>query len=338
MSPEKRRSVMVTGATGFLGRQVTRAFERANKWTVQGTGFSRADGDFVLKVDLTNAAEVGNTLDKINPQVVVHCAANRFPDKYSKDPEGIRAINVAATKSLAGLCAARSIFLIYISTDYVFPGRPGDAPYEADAIPKPTNFYGLTLDGELVTLEEFEAAGKPGLGVVLRVPVLYGDAETPAESTVNVLMDVVWKAQAQAQEEDAKIKVDHWALRYPTNTEDVGRVCQDVAIKYLETEDRSSMPKILQFSSEDRLTKFEICQVFGNLIGLSMAQIEAKIEANTEGNDDPNAAVQRPYDCHLSTKALKDLGISVMTQDFIGWWKIASERLQKKSCRPHDLL
>lgn len=56
----------------------------------------------------------------------------------------------------------------------------------------------------------------------MRVPVLYGDAETPAESAVNVLMDSVWKAQ----EEDAKIKMDHWALRYPTNTEDVGRVCQ----------------------------------------------------------------------------------------------------------------
>lgn len=112
--------------------------------------------------------------------------------------------------------------MIYISTDYVFPGKPGDAPYEADAQPAPTNLYGQTkLDGEQVTLDEYKRAGKPGLGVVLRVPVLYGDAETPAESAVNVLLDTVWKAQ----EEGAKIKMDHWALRYPTNTEDVGRVC-----------------------------------------------------------------------------------------------------------------
>jgi hypothetical protein len=57
--------------------------------------------------------------------------------------------------------------------------------------------------------------------VVLRVPVLYGPAESNAESAVNVLMDSVQKAQ----KEGVKISMDHWALRYPTNTEDVARVC-----------------------------------------------------------------------------------------------------------------
>ena len=61
-----------------------------------------------------------------------------------------------------------------------------------------------------------------GWGVVLRVPVLYGEASSPAESAVNVLMDAVWKAQ----EKGANVKMDHWAIRYPTNTEDIGRVLQ----------------------------------------------------------------------------------------------------------------
>jgi dTDP-4-dehydrorhamnose reductase len=112
--------------------------------------------------------------------------------------------------------------LIYISTDYVFSGKMGEAPYEADATTGPTNLYGQTkLDGEHAVLDEFTAAGKNGLGVVLRVPVLYGPATTPSESAVNVLMDVVQKAQ----DEEPKTKMDHWALRYPTNTEDVARVC-----------------------------------------------------------------------------------------------------------------
>lgn len=84
------------------------------------------------------------------------------------------------------------------------------------------------------------------------------------------------------------------------------------------------MPKILQFSSEDKLTKYEICKVFSDIMGLPIT----RIEANTEGND-PNAAVQRPYDCHLSTKALKDLGISVTTQDFIGWWRWSVRAFRK---------
>jgi len=150
-------------------------------------------------------------------------AAQRFPDKVDKDPEGAKALNVAATESLASLAARRKIFLIYISTDYVFPGTPGDAPYEAFSNPRPTNLYGETkLDGERAVLHTFAQLGKQGSAVVLRVPVLYGHAETPSESAVNVLMDAVWKAQT----EGVKVKMDHWAARYPTNTEDVGRVCR----------------------------------------------------------------------------------------------------------------
>lgn len=51
-------------------------------------------------------------------------------------------------------------------------------------------------------------------------------------------------------------------------------------------------------------------------MGLSIENIEP----NAEGND-PNASVQRPYDCHLSTKALQDLGILVEAMDFVAWWR-----------------
>ncbi|KAK4179831.1 hypothetical protein QBC36DRAFT_59001 [Triangularia setosa] len=306
------KTAVVTGATGLLGRQVLKAFGN-NDWTVKGTGFSRADGTDILKVDLGNADELKKVLDEVKPQAVVHCAANRFPDKVDKDPEGTRALNVETPRTLAQLCAERSILLIYISTDYVFPGKPGDAPYENNAEPAPTNLYGQTkLDGERAVLHEFKMAGKEGLGVVLRVPVLYGSAQSNAESAVNVLMDSVLKAQ----QEGASISMDHWALRYPTNTEDIARVCKDIAAKYLEASDRSSLPRILQFSSEDKYTKYEICQLFAEINGLPID----RIKPNMEGND-PNASVQRPYDCHLSTKALKDLGIDVSTQDFMGWWR-----------------
>lgn len=151
-------------------------------------------------------------------------AANRFPDKVDRDPSGTRALNVDASRTLARLCARRAILLIYISTDYVFPGRRGEAPYEADAAPAPTNLYGQTkLEGERAVLDEYGAAGRQGLAVVLRVPVLYGPAESNAESAVNVLMDAVLKAQQQ--QEGGEVAMDHWALRYPTNTEDVARVC-----------------------------------------------------------------------------------------------------------------
>lgn len=90
----------------------------------------------------------------------------------------------------------------------------------------------------------------------------------------------------------------------------------DVAAKYLETEDKSILPKVLQFSSEDKFTKYEICELFADIMGTPLRGMKP----NAEGND-PKAAVQRPYDCHLSTQALKDLGIDTNTMDFKGWWR-----------------
>ncbi len=214
-----------------------------------------------------------------------------------------------ATKTLAEATNERSILLIYISSDYVFPGRPGEAPYAADATPEPPNFYGQTkLDGERATLS---ATAQSGLGVVLRVPVLYGEASDPKESAINVLLDQVWKAQ----ETNANISMDDWAIRCPTNTEDVAGVIKELAGKYLDAEDRSKLPKIVQFSSEDRFTKYEICQMLAEIMGLPLDGMTP----NKQGND-PNASVQRPYDCHLSTKELKDLCIDVSTQNFKDWW------------------
>lgn len=157
-----------------------------------------------------------------------------------------------------------------------------------------------------------EATRDTHLGVVLRLPVLYGAAKDNSESAVNTLLDAVMKAQ----DEKAGVKMDDWAQRYPTNTEDVARVCRDVVIRYLKDKTRlKELPRILQFSSEDRMTKYEICEKLAEVLGVA---IPGMIR-NKQGND-PNAAVQRPYDTHLSTKVLKDLGIDVRTMDFVSWW------------------
>lgn len=240
--------------------------------------------------------------------MVLHCAAERSPDKADADPEGTKRLNVTATRTLASACAARNILLIYISTDYVFPGRPGEAPYAADAPTSPPNFYGETkLGGERAVLEE--VGGKRV--VVFRVPVLYGEVEEDKESAVNVLIDAVWNRTGKE-----RVEMDAWSIRYPTNTADVARVLKDVARKYVSAgEGLEGLPRVLQFSSEDRMTKWDICQLLAEIAGLPLEHMVPK-----EGNSS-NSAVQRPYDCHLSTQALRNIGIDVSTVNFKDWWR-----------------
>ncbi|KIW13335.1 dTDP-4-dehydrorhamnose reductase [Exophiala spinifera] len=294
-------TALTTGATGLLGRQVLKAFEDAD-WHAVGTGFSRASGA-IRKVDITDSGSVAALFNQVKPDVVVHCAADRQPDSCTKNPAAARALNVTATQTLVE--AFHGSLFIYISTDYVFPGAAGDAPYKPTDAPNPTNIYGQTkADGENVVLAHGPNA------VVLRVPLLYGPGEN-SESAVNTLMDALYKT-------GGTVKMDDWALRYPTNTEDVARVCVDLARKRIDQKEQSAIaiPHILQFSSEDKMTKYEICQKFSEIMGLPMDHIVPDKDGGK-----PKDGTMRPYDTHMDTSGLKDLGVDVSTVDFVAWWR-----------------
>jgi S-adenosylmethionine synthetase len=51
-------------------------------------------------LDLTNIDGIEKFVNDVKPDFIVHCAAQRFPDKMEKDPEAARKLNVEATKAL----------------------------------------------------------------------------------------------------------------------------------------------------------------------------------------------------------------------------------------------
>ena len=60
----KRMAALVIGATGFLGRQVVKAFERKG-WKVTGTGYTRASPPSILKLDLNSTSEIEKVLEDV---------------------------------------------------------------------------------------------------------------------------------------------------------------------------------------------------------------------------------------------------------------------------------
>jgi S-adenosylmethionine synthetase len=58
------KKALITGATGLLGRQVVKAFERAG-WDVKSAGFTRAKPPAILKLDLGSEADVAKTIEDI---------------------------------------------------------------------------------------------------------------------------------------------------------------------------------------------------------------------------------------------------------------------------------
>lgn len=286
---------VVTGASGLLGRQVVKAFENAN-CEVVGTAFSRAIGNLV-KLNLTEVEAVKSFIDEQQPDVLVHCAAERRPDVAEKDQSGVLRLNVETPRNLASICKSKGVMLIYISTDYVFDGT--SPPYEVDDKPNPLQFYGQTkLDGENVIREVYPDA------VILRVPILYGATEYNGESAVNVLIDTVLSKKVS--------KVDNVAQRYPTNVADVARVLKDLAVKKIKN--KQDIRGIYHFSAKESMTKYQMCETFASILNVPMDHL------TPQNTVDPSASVSRPDNSHLSVKRLEEAGIDTHFVKFATWF------------------
>lgn len=154
--------VLVTGIAGQLGHDV---MNELHKRGYEGVGSDVApkysgadDGTAVTKMDyvqmdITNSEEVTETIKKVNPDVVVHCAAWTAVDlaEESENKEKVMTINVGGTENIAKVCKELDCKMVYISTDYVFDGY-GIRPWEEDCKDyAPLNVYGESkLMGEKV--------------------------------------------------------------------------------------------------------------------------------------------------------------------------------------------
>ncbi len=277
--------VLITGATGLLGRELFKEFSLDGRFDITGLGFSRAEPP-IQKLDLLNASEVKEFVEKAQPDVIIHSAAERKPDISEKDPEATEALNVKATRTLLEAAQSVGAYIFYFSTDYVFDGT--QPPYSIDAEPNPLNFYGKSkLEGEKVVLEDSQS-------IVLRVPVLYGPVETTDESPVSVIAENVKQRNS--------VKMDHWATRFPTFTPDVASVTRQLIIK--RTED-PSLSGIFHWSGNEPMTKYDMAVAFAKHWDLP----EDELIANSECP--PGAP--RPKNAQLDCSRLKDLGVGEQT-------------------------
>ncbi|QSX30612.1 SDR family oxidoreductase [Shewanella cyperi] len=273
-------NIMVTGATGLLGRALMKALSASHP--VTGTGFNRAV-DGIIRLDLTDAKAVACAVAEIAPQVIVHCAAERRPDVSAQNPEAAKALNLSATEALCQAAKACGAWLIYISTDYVFDGT--EPPYSEDASPNPVNFYGETkLMGEQAVRRLMPDAA------ILRLPILYGEVERLNESAVLVLIEQLLDYQKQG--------VDDWAIRRPTSTTDIADAINGMIAKHFEGETISG---IYHFSAAENFTKHGMIVALAQILGKDCGHLIAQSNAMD--------TAKRPKDCTLSCERLEALGL-----------------------------
>lgn len=111
----------------------------------------RAIPTTINTLDVTDLAQVRDTLHTHRPTHVIHCAAFTQVDRAEKDSLLAYRVNAEGTKNIAFFCRELDSELIYISTDYVFSGKKTEPYIESDKT-SPINVYGKSkLLGETYT-------------------------------------------------------------------------------------------------------------------------------------------------------------------------------------------
>ena len=215
--------VLVTGVAGQLGHDV---MNELHKRGYEGVGSDIApkysgadDGTAVTKMDyvqmdITNSQEVTETIKKVNPDVVVHCAAWTAVDlaEESENKETVMAINVGGTENIAKVCKELDCKMVYISTDYVFDGY-GTRPWEEDCKDyAPLNVYGESkLMGEKVVSLNLEKY------FIVRIAWVFG---VNGNNFIKTMLNVGKKFDT--------LKVVNDQIGTPTYTYDLSRLLVDM--------------------------------------------------------------------------------------------------------------
>lgn len=136
--------ILVTGAKGQLGYDVIKVLQARN---IECLGVDLED------FDITDAQATSVFIINYRPDAVIHCSAYTAVDKAEDNLELCKAVNAQGSRNIAAVCKEIDAKMVYISTDYVFPGT-GDREYEVNDSTDPLGVYGQTkLDGELAVRE-----------------------------------------------------------------------------------------------------------------------------------------------------------------------------------------
>lgn len=190
------RHVLVTGATGFLGKHLIRFLAKQPGLTVWG--ISRSGGQVgnicVDCVDLMSAGEVAAWRNgRPSFDAVFHLAAGVPASFYSAKAEASFLANISITQNALAIAISDKATFIYASSTSVY-GANRNIPLTEDMLPRPDNLYSLgKYVGELLCEVVHARDGLPAMA--LRISAPYGPYQT-VHTVVNAFLEAAVESRA----------------------------------------------------------------------------------------------------------------------------------------------
>ena len=190
--------VLITGANGQLGRELTKQYKEIKDVELILTGIS--------DLDITDRKAVYEFVNNHKPEVIINCAAHTAVDKCETDVDMAYKINTIGPKNLASSAYFIGAEIVQVSTDYVFDGERDIELTEFDEV-NPKTVYGKTkLEGEKVVSKLNPKH------YIVRTAWLYGDGNNFVKTMIKL------------SETNKTLKVVNDQKGTPTSTVDLARV------------------------------------------------------------------------------------------------------------------
>lgn len=270
------KKILVTGSNGQLGSEI-------RKQATSFSGFSFTFTD-IEELDLTNASAVNEFFNQNSFDVCINCAAYTAVDRAEDDRELALLVNFEAVQTLAETCQQHAVFLIHVSTDYVFDGR-NYKPYDETEPPSPNSYYGLTkLKGEEAVFSFCDNA------IIIRTSWLYS-------SYGNNFV----KTMLRLGKEKNQIGVVADQIGTPTYAGDLAASILKIITKH---EDKK-LNKIYHFSNEGAISWYDFAQAI-----MEVANLDCKVNP-IESKDFPAKANRPFYSVLNKARIKKDFNIEI---------------------------
>ncbi|MFT4759286.1 MAG: dTDP-4-dehydrorhamnose reductase [Paraglaciecola sp.] len=280
-----KKKLLITGASGFLGWNMA-TFPQAD-WEIIGTYFSNKIGlsnDIeAIPLDLLNFEKTAAVIQEIQPDAILHLAANSSTHLCEESPEDTFKINVETPAFLAKLAAEINSHFLFTSSEQVFDGH--QAPYFENDQPSPKNAYGKQkLAAEKAVLKYKNTCA-------VRIAVLFGNA---GEGTRNFMHQ--WIAKWKNNE---SITVFHDETRSFLSGQSAAQGLFSLLNQQAEG--------IYHLAGADAVSRLEFASLLKEYANLPSAEILSKSQK------DVNTLAFRPADLTLDCQDSEKLGFMKRT-------------------------
>ncbi|MBY0600239.1 dTDP-4-dehydrorhamnose reductase [Bacillus bingmayongensis] len=249
--------VLVTGAGGQLGKEFVAYFVEKG-YTLYS--FTRK------KLDVTDTVSLFLIMKKLQPDLVLHCAAYTQVDAAEENWKEAYAVNAVGTRNIAVASEAIGAKLVYFSTDYVFDGERACDYHEFDQT-NPLNVYGASKFAGEEAIRNFHSRY-----FIVRTSWLYGRHGPNFVRTMQTLADT---------KKELRIVGDQ--IGCPTYTKDL--VCK------IEEIVQTNRYGVYHVSNQGKCSWFEFaCRIFQEM-GAEVKAIPVKTEEYGAKADRPRYSV-----------------------------------------------